>query len=130
MKLVINGDRICALVGDDFPTHDVLVDVPAGFDIDQAHRHRYDAASGQIMPRVPASVTMRQARRVLLAHGLLGAVQPAIDALPEPDRARAQIDWDTGRDVERDSPMIALLAPALGLDEAEIDALFVEADTL
>ena len=33
MKLVIQGDKIAALVGDDFPTQDLLVDVPEGFDL-------------------------------------------------------------------------------------------------
>ena len=52
MKLVIQGDKIAALVGDDFPTPDLLVDVADGFDINQAHRYRYDGS--QIVRRVPA----------------------------------------------------------------------------
>ena len=55
MKLVIQGDKIAALVGDDFPTTDMLVDVPEGFDLNQAHRFKYDAGSSQIVPRTAAS---------------------------------------------------------------------------
>jgi hypothetical protein len=52
MKLVIQGDRISAMVGDDYQTADLLVDAPNGFDLAQAHRYRYDAGSGDIVLRV------------------------------------------------------------------------------
>ena len=128
MKLVIQGDKIAALVGDDFPTPDLLVDVPDGFDIGQAHRYRYDG--GQIVARVPEAVTMRQARLALHASGLLASVQPAITALPEPQRTQAQIEWDYSNGLERGNAFVATLGAALGLNAAGIDALFVQASQL
>lgn len=79
---------------------------------------------------VPATVTMRQARLALLNAGRLDEVDTAIGSLPSPDRERARIEWDYARDVVRDSPLIRLLGPALGLDETALDALFTEAATL
>lgn len=130
MKLIIQGDKIAALVGDDFPTADMLVAVPDGFDINQAHRYRYDVASGDVVLRVPASVTMRQARLALHANGLLASVPTAIAALPEPQRTQAQIEWDYSNGLERNNPFVATLGAALGLDGAGIDALFLQADAL
>ena len=130
MKLIIQGDKIAALVGDDFPTPDLLVDVPDGFDINQSHRFRYDVADGQIVVRVPDSVTMRQARLALRANGLLASVQPAINALPEPQRTQAQIEWDYSNGLERGNAFVATLGAALGLNAAGIDALFVQASQL
>lgn len=81
-------------------------------------------------PRVPDSITMRQARRCLRLHGLLDAVQPAIDSLPEPDRTDAQIDWDFSAAVERDRGFVLQVAQALGLSDQQLDDLFIEAATL
>jgi len=81
-------------------------------------------------PVIPQSVTMRQARLALLNHGLLANVAPAIAALSEPAKTRAQIEWEYSNALERDNPFIATLGVALGLDASVIDALFIEAATL
>ena len=81
-------------------------------------------------PSVPRSITMRQARRCLRLHGLLDAVQPAIDSLPEPDRTDAQIDWDYSATVERERGFVLVIAQALGISDEQLDALFIEAATL
>ena len=131
MKLVIQGDKIAALVGDDFPTTDMLVDVPDGFDINQAHRFRYDVADGQIVVRVPEKVTARQAVQALISVNKLHLVQPAIDAIADPvQRAMVQAEWDKSQDFERSRPTLIALATAIGLDAAGLDALFVVAEGL
>ena len=79
---------------------------------------------------VPEAVTMRQARRALLAAGLLAAVEAAIDALAEPERSAARIEWEYSSEVQRHNGFVAQLAPALGLSDAQLDALFVSAATL
>lgn len=79
---------------------------------------------------VPASITMRQARLQLHAIGKLAAVQDAINQLPEPPKTSAQIEWDYASVVERASPFVALLTPALGLSDEEMDDLFREAAKL
>lgn len=74
---------------------------------------------------VPRSITMRQARRALLAAGLLDDVAAAIAALPSPAKEAAQIDWEYSNTVERHNGLVASLGPGLGLSEEQIDALFV-----
>ena len=131
MKLVIQGDKIAALVGDDFPTPDLLVDVPDGFDLTQAHRYRYDAASGDIVRRVPEKVTARQAVQALISVNKLHLVQPAIDAIADPvQRAMVQAEWDKSQDFERSRPTLIALATAIGLDASGLDALFIAAEDL
>lgn len=77
-------------------------------------------------PRVPAKVTRRQARQALAMEGLLGSVQPAIDAIADPlQRQLAQIEWDDSQDFERDRPLLIQLGHAIGLTDAGIDALFI-----
>ena len=79
---------------------------------------------------VPAEVTMRQAQRALLDAGLLDAVEAAINALPEPPRRAAKIDWEMSSTMRRDSQFVQLLAPALGMTSTQLDALFVAASKL
>lgn len=79
---------------------------------------------------VPTSITMRQARLQLHAIGKLAAVQEAINQLPEPPKTSAQIEWDYAAVVERASPFVALLTPAIGLTDEQMDDLFREAEKL
>lgn len=74
---------------------------------------------------VPTVLTMRQARLVLFTAGLIGSVQAAIDALPSPDKEKAQIEWDYSNEVQRHNGFVSQLAPALGLTDEQVDALFI-----
>jgi len=87
-------------------------------------------AEPAIAATVPAEVTMRQARLALLAAGKLAAVNAAINALPDPPKTAALIEWEYSNAVRRDAQFVALLGPALGLDAAGLDALFIAASKL
>jgi hypothetical protein len=77
-------------------------------------------------PQVPASVWMRQARLALLAIGRLDDVEAAIAQ----SGATAQIEWEYAHEVRRDAALVVGIGAALGLTEAEIDALFIAASDL
>ncbi len=79
---------------------------------------------------VPVSVSMRQARLALLGAGLLAAVNDAVAAMPGVEGEAARIEWEYARDVRRDSPLVQGLSGVLGLDAAQLDALFVAAAAL
>jgi hypothetical protein len=79
---------------------------------------------------VPFEVTMRQARLALFGAGILSGVQPAIDALSEPTKTAAQIEWEYSNTLQRTNPFVATLGAALGLTGAQIDALFIAAEKL
>lgn len=92
------------------------------------------AAVVQLMRPAPAEpivpvVTRRQALRALFEAGLLASVEAAINALSEPARTAARIDWDNATEFRRDFPLLAQLAAAIGLSDAQVDALFVIAAT-
>ena len=79
---------------------------------------------------VPAEITMRQARLALLGAGKLAAVDTAIDAMVEPAKSAAKIEWEYSNTVQRHNGFVAALGPALGLTDAQIDALFLAAQAL
>ncbi len=74
--------------------------------------------------------SMRQARLALLQQGLLASVDAAIAGLPEGEKEAAEIQWEYGSEVERLSPLVVGLMPALGMSEEEIDDLFTLAKGL
>lgn len=76
--------------------------------------------------RVPKSISIRQARRVLLEAGLLGAVESAVAAS---DQA-TQIDWEYATEVDRDWPAIVALTAALGIPPEDVDAMFIRGQSL
>jgi len=81
----------------------------------------------------PAAVTRRQLRLWLVRHGYTFAqVEALIDALPEPQRTEARIEWQDATQFERGHPLLRQLAGALlRLDkealDAALDAAFREA---
>lgn len=79
---------------------------------------------------IPQEITMRQARLVLLEHGLLANVQTAINSLPEPNKTKAQIEWDYSNALQRDNSFVAVLGAALGLTDEDVDNLFIEGATM
>lgn len=72
---------------------------------------------------IPAEVSRFQARAALHIAGLLPSVEAAL-AVADP---LAQIAWADAQVFRRDSPTIAALAAAIGMTEAQIDALFIQA---
>lgn len=83
-----------------------------------------------VVPGVPQVVTMRQARLALLGAGLLPLVDGAINALPDPPRTAARIEWDYSNEVHRDKPFVQMLGTALGLTGEQLDNLFTQAAQL
>ena len=80
---------------------------------------------------IPQSVTMRQARLVLLNAGLLDDVDAAIASIPDPvQRKAAEIEWEYAQTVDRDSPFTQQLAQGLGLTTEQKNELFVQASQL
>lgn len=79
-----------------------------------------------VAPVSPA-ITQRQLRLTLAAHGLLEQVDPAIAALPEPQKTEASIEWRFASVFQRNHPLIAQLGSVLDLDDAAIDAMWEQA---
>jgi len=87
-------------------------------------------AAEPMAAQIPQEVTMRQARLVLHKYNYLNSVQPAIDALTDPPRTAAQIEWDYSNSVRRVSGFTSMIGAAIGLTDSQIDDLFIEAATL
>ena len=78
-------------------------------------------------PPVPQHVSMRQARLALLGAGLLAGIDAAVNGLPSPQKEAARIEWEYSAEVQRCNGFVSVLAPSLGLTDAQTDALFIAA---
>lgn len=76
---------------------------------------------------IPTVVSMRQARLALNGAGLYQDVAAAIEALPEPDKTQASIEWEYASTVDRNGAITQMLAGSLGLSAADLDNLFTTA---
>lgn len=79
---------------------------------------------------IPQSVTMRQARLALMQSSLLAQVDVIIAAMTSPQKEAAQIEWQYSSEVHRHKALVLSLGPALGLNDAQLDQLFITAATL
>jgi hypothetical protein len=102
----------------------------ARWDREEPQPTAQDLAAVVVPPAVPAEVTMRQARLALAAAGKLAAVDAAISSLSEPQKSAAQIEWEYSAAVRRTQPLVLALAPAIGLSDEQLDALFIQAAAL
>lgn len=81
---------------------------------------------------VPSSVTRRQAIQALRIHGITKTmVSDAFAAIPdELHRDLATIEWEDSQVFERNRQLVESMGAALGMNEAQLDALFITAGNL
>lgn len=98
----------------------------AGIEVtaEAVYRRKQDPAT--VPPPVPEVISARQARLALLAAGLLAQVEATVSTAD----AATQIAWEYATEIQRDDPLVASMAGALGLDAATLDQLFFAAAEL
>lgn len=74
---------------------------------------------------VPTQITVRQLKLQLLKLNLLDRAEALVKADKE-----AQIEFDYAKDIEMNSPLLQIMAHAIGLDEDGIFKFFEEASKL
>ena len=110
---------------DAFTMIDGVLDVLSQYDFENMRDDEMRARD-----KTPQSVTMRQARLALLNAGLLAQVTNAVTAMTGPEGDAARIEWEFSSEVKRNQPLVAALAPIIGMDDAQLDALFIAAALL
>lgn len=112
-------------------------------DIDERCRELFaQAQAGTVAPYVPPSVeeartlmppiSRRQLRLALVRNGIsIASVDAAIAAMPGgQEKDEAQIEWADAASFERLHPTLARIGAALGLTDAQIDAMWAQASAI
>ena len=105
------------------------INEPAYPEIKNIHTSFY-IPDAPVIPIVPTEVTMRQARLILFARGLLATIDNIIANLPGADGDAARIEWEYAGTVSRSSPLFQTLMPSLGVSPSDLDTMFIEAAKL
>lgn len=79
---------------------------------------------------VPNAVFWWRIKLVLHEAGLLPAVEAAIAGLPEDVKTRVNIALEGGSIIQRTSPMANQIGAAVGLSEAALDNIFIQANKI
>lgn len=80
---------------------------------------------------VPAEVSPRQIRLALLSIGITpAAIQQAIEAMPDPQRTAANIEWEFATVIRRDHAMLNAMAAQMGMSSEQLDDLFRAAERI
>ena len=82
------------------------------------------------VPQVPASVPLWKFRVACKRAGIFDSVSAWIAAQPEPPRVEIDEFWNYAPEVPRDSETVEKIAKALGKTDADIDALFISANSI
>jgi len=77
-------------------------------------------------------ISRRQLRLALVRNGIsLASIDAAIASMPDgQDKEEAEIEWADAASFERLHPTLALIGAALGLTDAQIDAMWVQASAI
>jgi hypothetical protein len=78
-------------------------------------------------PSVPSTAPMWAVRSVLKTNGLFDQARTFIDGS---DNENLKLVWEYGNFADRNSPSIALLASELGLTDAQVDQMFIDANNI
>ena len=90
----------------------------------QPTQEQLDAVTGNPnAPSVPASITPRQCRLILMAKGLL----PQVEAMIAQQDEATRITWEYAIEFRRNDPLLAALSANLGLTSEQIDEFFIAA---
>lgn len=80
---------------------------------------------------LPRDVTPRQIRQAMVLSGIsMASIDAAIDALPEPTKSLARIEWEYSTLFIRSNPLVGQIGMALNKTPAELDTLWALAATL
>lgn len=83
-------------------------------------------------PTVPDTISARQIRLWLISAGIsLAQIETLINNIEDQQqREYTRVEWEYAPYIERNHPMVATFAGALGLTDAQVDAGFIVAATL
>lgn len=83
-------------------------------------------------PTIPQTISARQIRIWLIQHGVsLQSVETAIDNISDTLlRDITRVEWEYATYLERNHPMLPVLAVSLGFEESILDQLFMEANLI
>jgi len=83
----------------------------------------------ELQARLPKEATPRAIRLALLEMGILDQVETYLNNLTEPAKSKAKISWEYATMIYKTDPIVQTMGATLGFTEAQIDDIFVLAQS-
>jgi hypothetical protein len=84
----------------------------------------------QPVPEIPSEVALWKLRFILSQMNLEESVVSALSLLPEPQKTAANYIWNYGNAIDRYSSTIMFLQQQLELTDAQVDQIFIQANSI
>lgn len=84
----------------------------------------------EIAFNTPTEVSLWKLRFVLSQMQLEQSVTDAMNQLPEPQRTAANYIWNYGNSIDRHSSTIQFIQTSLGLTEAQVNNIYIQANSI
>lgn len=131
MQLEIYGPAdFAAACADEMEDHAARVLQCLGNDPEAALQDLVNGTAPELPPRIPREIPNWRAKAILGSMGLTDQVNGIIAALPEPQRTVVTAAWAGDAKLARHGQTVTALGSALGMTAAQIDALFIAADSI
>lgn len=129
MKLILDGDRIAATATDAYDGPNQWLPAPEGFDVGRMSKYR--VVDGVPAIPVPQAILRAQGKLALIQAGMWPAVLAYVESIEDAtERAVALVAINDRETWVRDDPFLMSMAAGLGLNDEQVDDLFLLADGL
>lgn len=126
--IVENGFIVNSIIVESLDFMSGLVESVGGEGIGWTYDGQTFTAPPSPLPSIPASVSRAQGKVALINAGLWPSVLVFVSAIPDAaQKALAEVAINDTTTWERTSPTLNALAYGLGMDDAQLDALFTAA---
>ena len=128
MKILIQNGRITGTATDEYTGPDEYIDAPADFDADRMGEYVYADGALTLEHVVPQQVARAQGKAALIGAGMWPSVLAFVAAIEDDtQRLLAEVALHDTQHWQRSSPFLNAAKAALGMDDAQLDALFIAA---
>lgn len=79
---------------------------------------------------LPQEIQLWRVRTILKLSGLESNIETALNGLDEPMKTGALYVWNYGTTIERGSATVQLLQYVLGLNDTQVDDIFIQANSI
>ena len=128
MKILIKNNRIAGTATDEYAGPDEYIDAPADFDAERMGDYVVVDGALTLEHVVPQQVARAQGKAALIGAGMWPSVLAFVAAIEDDtQRLLAEVALHDTQHWQRNSQFLSSAKTALGLDDAQLDALFVAA---
>lgn len=129
MKALVHKNKVVQVAQESFPVHPSMQWLECSAEVQPGWTYADDTFAAPVIEPEPSPVIMSvgplQLRRALREVGMYSAVAAYVETAPE----EVKEAWEYATEYKRSDPLFPVVQSAMGLTDAQVDALFALAAT-